>query len=158
MAERVDLASLREEGLVVDRSRHYTYADVEPLGETLTPRYEIIDGVLYVSPTPHALWHQSTIGQLMSSLWKWLEQNCVGRLFLGPVDVVLAEDCNVVPDLVFIRSEHLDRVRRRHFGFGYAGTVPNSPEPTWKSGHCFGCVRGQVFRRLFRRDPQKEND
>ena len=110
MAEVVDLKTLRDKGLVVDRSRHYTRADLEPLDEVVSPKYEIIDGVLYVSPSPHAKLHQLTVGRLHLSLAGWLADNPVGEVFLSPVDLVVSADKTVVPDLVFVRTENLDQV------------------------------------------------
>ena len=54
--------------------------------------------------------------------------------------------------------DSLDRERRRRFPSGFAG-LGIAPEPTWKSGHCFGRdVRGRAFRRLFGRNFRKSDD
>jgi Uma2 family endonuclease len=60
-------------------------------------RYELIDGVLVVSPSPRPR-HQLLVG----ALYRTLHAVCPPHLavLLGPVDVVLARDTVLVPDLI----------------------------------------------------------
>ena len=79
--------------------RPLTRADLEGLGETPDDghRYELIDGVLIVSPSPQFR-HQVMVG----NLHLLLRQACPKGLqvLLAPFAVVLAEDTEVQPDLI----------------------------------------------------------
>lgn len=89
-----------------------------PLGRPLTRddldampddghRYELIDGVLVVSPSPRPQ-HQRLVG----GLYVALRSACPPELevVLGPCDVVLANDTVLVPDLVVApRAQFADR-------------------------------------------------
>ncbi|MEM8559652.1 MAG: Uma2 family endonuclease [Bacteroidota bacterium] len=112
-AETIRLARLGTEGLVIDRAKHYVAADLEPLGEVLAPRYEIIDGTLFVSPAPHLNFHQHPLGELYFQLRLWLAAHPIGTVFLSPVDVVFSEDETVIPDLVFLSAEKAARATGR---------------------------------------------
>jgi Uma2 family endonuclease len=65
-------------------------------------RYELVDGVLVVSPSPRPL-HQRAIARLMGVL----EPSCPSahEVLPAPVDVVLADDCVLIPDVVVGRRE-----------------------------------------------------
>ena len=66
------------------------------------PRYELIDGVVVVSPSPIVA-HQ----RLSGSLYVTLRAACPSALevFAAPLDVRLADDTVVQPDLVVVRAE-----------------------------------------------------
>ena len=71
-------------------------------------RHELVDGVHYVTPSPN-LPHQVLVGRLHLSLGKYLEQKPhVGRIFLGPLDVVLSDRDVVEPDLLFVAAGQTD--------------------------------------------------
>jgi len=68
-------------------------------------RYEIIDGELFVTPTP-SNWHQHVVGTLYSRLRAYLRPSNVGRAMLSPSDVRCG-DWNrnrVQPDVFAVRS------------------------------------------------------
>ena len=70
-------------------------------------RYELIDGVLVVSPAPRPR-HQRAV----TRMWRLLDDACPPDLevFVAPLDVVLAEDTVLLPDvLVGRRSDFTDR-------------------------------------------------
>lgn len=77
-------------------SRPLTRADLEDLPEN-GHRYELIDGVLLVSPGPH-LPHQDMVG----NLHLLLRAGCPPHLkvVLAPFAVALADDTEVQPDLL----------------------------------------------------------
>jgi hypothetical protein len=61
---------------------------------------ELIDGVHYVTPSPN-VWHQVLVGRLHLSIATFLESRPhVGRIFLGPLDVVLSDRDVLEPDLL----------------------------------------------------------
>jgi Uma2 family endonuclease len=67
-------------------------------------RYEILDGELYVSPTPF-IRHQLVSQNLFRILDRHILEHRLGQLFNVPVTVVLARTTIPVPDLVFVRSD-----------------------------------------------------
>lgn len=75
-------------------------------------RYEILGGDLAVSPSPNRK-HQNVIRRL-SAFFIAVESQGYGRWYPAPFDVVL-DDYNVVePDLLFVRTEHRERVTEAH--------------------------------------------
>jgi Uma2 family endonuclease len=69
-------------------------------------RYEVIEGELFVTPSP--TWkHQRACYWITQILGGWIESRGLGRLQFAPLDVILADDTIVQPDLVFIRRERL---------------------------------------------------
>lgn len=69
-------------------------------------RYEVIDGVLYVSPSPRYR-HQRTSARLFALLDQHVRQTNAGELLYAPFDVVLSEHHVVQPDILFISRERL---------------------------------------------------
>lgn len=93
---------------------HYTVQDYEGFPDDGT-RYEIIEGDLYMTPAP-SLDHQDLSGRLHLILAAWVSKGAGGRLYYAPVDVHLAFDTVVQPDLLWISPERVplilkDRVR-----------------------------------------------
>ena len=86
----------------------WTYADYAALPDDGN-RYEIIAGVLYTTPAPGA-GHQSVSARLVTFLVTHVEFAGLGRVFAAPVDVELAPDTVVQPDIVVILSANLDRI------------------------------------------------
>src|SRR5579883_540461 len=69
-------------------------------------RYEIIDGVLYVSPSPSRV-HQRLLLKLITLLAGWVEEHDLGEVFLSPFDVLLGIHDIVIPDIVYVSKERL---------------------------------------------------
>ena len=88
----------------------WTTADLElfpdPLDDT---RYEIIDGVLYVSKQP-SLEHQFARGEACAALGFWSARTGRGFAFSAP-GIILVEDDNVAPDVVWISKERYRTAR-----------------------------------------------
>src|SRR3990172_7592302 len=66
-------------------------------------RYEILDGELEVSPAP-APRHQVVSGNLFVILHTHVRERGMGRVYHAPIDVILAPDSIVQPDLVFVAA------------------------------------------------------
>lgn len=81
------------------RSRPLTYEDLVAMPDD-GHRYELIDGVLIVSPAPLTR-HQRAVGNLHLILRD--ETPAEYEVFLAPTDVVLARDTVLQPDLLVAR-------------------------------------------------------
>jgi Uma2 family endonuclease len=70
-------------------------------------RYEIIHGVLYVSPAPR-YGHQFTCTRLAYFLTHYVLERDLGAVLAAPLDVLLPGVANPVqPDIVFLKNENL---------------------------------------------------
>jgi len=81
----------------------FTYADYLQLPDD-GKRYEIIDGEIYLLPTPPTV-HQQILGNLFCILYSSVESKNVGEVFISPLDVVLSETTVIQPDILFISNE-----------------------------------------------------
>jgi len=72
-------------------------------------RHELIDGAHYVTPTPVRK-HQAVSANLLGSMWNYLRENRVGRVFTAPFDVILSNFDVVDPDLLFLTNERLAEI------------------------------------------------
>lgn len=91
--------------------RGWSYAEFARLPDDGN-RYEIIDGELCVTPAPRPL-HQEMVGRLLETLRPFVRVHGLGRVYPGPIDVLLAEGDYLTPDLVFVRQEQLPTVTDR---------------------------------------------
>lgn len=84
----------------------WTLAEVERLVEDRpghTPRYELIDGELLVTPAPGTS-HQILAGSLYAQLREYTRKHRVGLAIISPSTVQLAPESRVEPD-VFVAAE-----------------------------------------------------
>lgn len=72
-------------------------------------RVELIDGEFLVTPAP-SIPHQDIILNLVRILEPQIVRLQIGRILLSPADCILADDCVVQPDLMFVSREHADRI------------------------------------------------
>jgi Uma2 family endonuclease len=86
----------------------WTYADYAALPDDGN-RYEIIAGVLYMTPAP-GTGHQSISARVVTFLVTHVEFAGLGRVFAAPVDVELTPDTVVQPDIVVVLSASLHRI------------------------------------------------
>ena len=90
-------------------SVRYTYADLLTMPES-HKRTEIIDGELFVTPTPRVN-HQRVAFQVMAILDRLVREHDLG-LVVGPMTVHFREELVLEPDLVFVHKDHMDIVDR----------------------------------------------
>ena len=76
-------------------------------------RYEVIDGVLYMSPSPRYR-HQKAAGRLFALLEQHVRKTDAGELLFAPFDVVLSEHNVVQPDILFIAKDRLSILTERN--------------------------------------------
>ncbi|MEP6730310.1 MAG: Uma2 family endonuclease [bacterium] len=97
--------------MVVEKSvaRRWTEAefnverDAAPAGE----RWELVDGEVLVTPSPH--WrHQQIILPLASRLREYVRVQRAGTVFVAPLDVKLEPGMVTQPDLLVVPNGHLD--------------------------------------------------
>jgi Uma2 family endonuclease len=86
----------------------WTYADYAALPDDGN-RYEIIAGVLYMTPAP-STGHQITSNIIATLLTIHVQFAGHGKVLTALVDVELAPDTVVQPDIVVILSANLDRI------------------------------------------------
>jgi len=80
----------------------FTYSDYLLLPED--KRYEILDGDLYVVPTPN-IKHQRVSLNLAVALHHHVRDRNLGEILEAPCDVVLSDENVVQPDILFVRKE-----------------------------------------------------
>ncbi len=66
-------------------------------------RYEIIEGVLYVSPPPSPQ-HQDRLFALCRRLADFIDRQASGKLFLSPIALLIPGASPVQPDAFFLRA------------------------------------------------------
>lgn len=64
-------------------------------------RYEIIDGELFVTPSPR-FGHQIVVTRLTRHLSAFVEDNHLGLVFVSPFDVVFSQFDVVEPDILYV--------------------------------------------------------
>src|SRR5574341_111388 len=87
----------------------WTYADWEKLDHSEF-RYEIIEGVLYVTKSPKPI-HQWTIKRLNQLLGDAAEEQNIATYYFAPIGVIMPGCDPVQPDFVMIRMDRLSIVR-----------------------------------------------
>jgi Uma2 family endonuclease len=76
-------------------------------------RYEIVDGVLFMTPAP-GIPHQDVILQLSYYLTIHVKNAGIGKVLLSPVDVELTPKKVFQPDVAVVLNTRLDRVTTSH--------------------------------------------
>ena len=82
-----------------------TYRDYLNLPES-DDRYELIDGELYMAPTPIPE-HQLFLYFLAKEIEEFTTRYRFGRVIIAPQDVILSDDIVVQPDIMFVSNERL---------------------------------------------------
>jgi Uma2 family endonuclease len=87
--------------------RHWTLAEVRSLIDANpgpTPRYELVDGELLVTPSPIGP-HQKAVRELVLELGIYLRRNPAGEVLNSPFDVELEPETIVQPDAFVVPPE-----------------------------------------------------
>ncbi len=85
-------------------STKYTHADLLVMPND-GKRREIIDGELYVTPSPN-LRHQRISRRIEYAILKYLETHPVGEVFVAPLDVIFGERDVTEPDLLLVLRQN----------------------------------------------------
>jgi Uma2 family endonuclease len=94
--------------------RRWTAREVRDLiaaAPLATPRYELVDGELLVTPGP-GLPHQSAVGRLLVALMSYLDRERVGVAITSPSDVELEPEFIAQPDVFVVPMPEWRRVMR----------------------------------------------
>jgi Uma2 family endonuclease len=83
--------------------------DESPLA---TPRYELVDGELLVTPSP-GFGHQLAVGELQVLLHAYLASEHVGRVLTSPFDVELEPESITQPDIFVLSPAETRRLQQQ---------------------------------------------
>lgn len=95
------MVAMTNEVIGLPRGRALTREDLDALPDD-GHRYELIDGVLVVSPAPRTV-HQRALRELLYVVQAACPDGL--EIFFAPFDVVLGDDTVMQPDLVVARTE-----------------------------------------------------
>ncbi len=84
---------------------HWTVRDVEALPQGEGTRYEIINGELFVTRSPHRR-HQQVGGRVFAVLDDWSEATDLGEAIPTP-GVIFSDSDSVIPDVVWVSKARL---------------------------------------------------
>jgi Uma2 family endonuclease len=87
---------------------HWIYKDYAALPDD-GHRYEIVDGVLYIAPSPNRS-HQNTAFEIASYLRTHVKLTELGQVYIAPFDVELNPQTVVQPDVIVVLNHNLDRI------------------------------------------------
>ena len=91
---------------------HWTYNEYAKLPDT-GDRYEVMDGVLLMSPSPNSA-HQNVVTMFGFYLTQYVKLAGLGKVFVAPLDVELARNRVVQPDVVVVLNENLAKITKSH--------------------------------------------
>ncbi|WP_442944767.1 Uma2 family endonuclease [Nostoc sp.] len=83
----------------------WTIHDLEVLPENEWTRYEIINGELFVTRTPHRR-HQQVCVKIVRQLDVWSDSSGLGETIVAP-GVIFSQADSVIPDVVWVSREQL---------------------------------------------------
>ena len=83
----------------------WTIRDLEVLPQSEGTRYELVNGELFVTRSPHRK-HQQVTGKIYRVLDRWSEASGLGEAILAP-GIIPSDADNVIPDLVWVSHERL---------------------------------------------------
>jgi Uma2 family endonuclease len=101
-------------GMPAETTRRWTAREVRDLiaaQPLYTPRYELVDGELLVTPSP-APSHQIAVRQLILAVGNYLERESVAEVLHSPSDVELEPEDVRQPDVFVVSRDELKRVVR----------------------------------------------
>lgn len=88
---------------------NWTYDDYAALPDDGN-RYEIVEGVLYMSPAPSIV-HQKIVGRIFYHLFTYVELEGLGTVLTSPVDVVLSRFDTLQPDVLVILNAGQEKLQ-----------------------------------------------
>lgn len=104
-------------GMPAQRHRRWSAAEVRRLiaaAPLASPRYELVDGELLVTPSP-ARAHQEAVRLLLIALSAYLDAERVGSVLQSPADVEVEPGQVTQPDLFVVPADEAARLVREDF-------------------------------------------
>jgi Uma2 family endonuclease len=98
----------------------WTIRDLEVLPEHEWFTYEIIEGELFVTRTPHRK-HQQVCTKIAAQLELWSTTNPLGQVIITP-GIIFSDSDNVIPDVVWVSQQRLEQIEDE------AGHLTAAPE------------------------------
>ena len=74
-------------------------------------QYELFDGELVVTPSPHRQ-HQRISGILYRRLAAYVEEHSLGEVYYSPLDTIFTEHTVLQPDILFVSGRRLSEIAR----------------------------------------------
>jgi Uma2 family endonuclease len=93
-------------------STRITYEDYLALPDD-GRHYELIEGELVLNPTPITR-HQWIAGNIYYAIRNYFEDHHIGKTFMAPLDVVLADDVVLQPDVMVILRERFSIIGEKN--------------------------------------------
>mgnify|MGYP001576927912 CR=1 FL=1 len=81
----------------------FNYQDYLQLPED--KRYEIIDGELFMVPSPNEA-HQHILAYIFNCVFNYVIKNKLGYVYCAPFDVLFSEEDIVQPDIMFVSNKN----------------------------------------------------
>ena len=81
----------------------FNYQDYLQLPEN--KRYEIIDGDLFMVPSPNES-HQHILTNILYILINYVRRNKLGAIYCAPFDILFSDEDIVQPDVIFVSNEN----------------------------------------------------
>ena len=97
--------------MTLSQTRVWTYEDVQQLPDDDGNRYEVIDGVLFVSPSPVQI-HQLLSRRLQFFFYQF-ELAGQGYIYNAPMDLRMEGCSPVQPDLIYLTSAQFEQIQDR---------------------------------------------
>jgi Uma2 family endonuclease len=98
----------------------WTVYDLEVMPQNELTRYEIIDGELFVTRSPHRR-HQQACVKVARQLDVWSESTGLGETIIAP-GIIFSEEDSVIPDVIWVSKERLAQIEDE------AGHLTGAPE------------------------------
>ncbi|MGD1866708.1 MAG: Uma2 family endonuclease [Phormidesmis sp.] len=89
-------------------SVRWTTSDLEFLPQNEWTTYEIIDGELFVTRSPHRQ-HQKVALEIAEALNIWSKKTGLGEPIMSP-GIILSDADNIIPDVVWVSKERLTAI------------------------------------------------
>ena len=99
-------------GMPAQETRRWTAREVRELiaaQPVATPRYELVDGELLVTPSPNTT-HQRAVREILLALDAYLKENPIGEVLTSPSDVEVVPESITQPDVYVMPLAESDRI------------------------------------------------
>lgn len=90
----------------------FTYEDYLLLPDD-GKRYEIIEGELYMTPSP-IIKHQNISSELVEKIRRYVNQNRLGTVLYAPCDVIFSKTNIVQPDIIFVSKSNRAIIKEKN--------------------------------------------